>query len=100
MSVSAHLNNLLPKTKIINSKFPNGQIIRSTMECELDLPMLQNIAIQAHILPSIKNVLLSIGKLCYVGFTVTFNIKDVTVVYTDSIILLGWINCHNKLWYF
>ena len=34
------------------------------------------------------------------GYTVTFNIKDVTVFYKDKITLRGWINHHNELWYF
>ena len=35
---------------------------------------------QAHILPNIKHSLVYIGALCYAGYTVTFRIKDVTVV--------------------
>ena len=44
MTVPVHLNNVRPTTKIINENFPNGQIIRSTMEGESDLPMLLYIA--------------------------------------------------------
>ena len=36
MALSAQLNNVKPTTKITNAEFPNGQIIRSTMEGELD----------------------------------------------------------------
>ena len=61
MSVSDQLNNVQPTTNIINEIFPNGQIIRSTMEEKLDLPMLPNTATQAHILPNIKHSLVSIG---------------------------------------
>ena len=37
MSVSDQLNNVQPTTNIINEIFPNGQIIRSTMEGEIGL---------------------------------------------------------------
>ena len=43
MTVSNHLNNVLPTTNIINVIFSNAQIIRSTIEGELDLPMVPNI---------------------------------------------------------
>ena len=67
MAGSAHLKNVRPTTNIINTKFPNGQIIRPTTEGELDLSMLPNIVRQAHILPNIKHSLVSIGALCYVA---------------------------------
>ena len=50
MTVSAHLNNVQPTSKIINVKYPNVQIIRSTTEGELVLPMLPSTARQTNIL--------------------------------------------------
>ena len=99
MAVSAHLNNVRPTTNIINETFPNGNIIISTMEGELDLPMLPNIARQAHIFPNIKHSLVLIGSLCDAGCTVTFKIKYFTVVYKYDIILQWWRNHHDKWWY-
>ena len=96
-AVSSHLNNMQPKTNIINAKFPNEKIIRSTMERGLGLPMLPNIARQAHAFPNIKKSLVSIGASCDASFTVTFKIKDVTVVYKDNISLRGWKKHHNTL---
>ena len=80
MAVSDHLKNVRPTTNIIIETFPNGNIIRSTMKGELDLPMLPNISRQAHIFPNIKHSLFLIESLCDDGCTVTFKIKDVTVV--------------------
>ena len=48
MAVFNHLNNVRPTTKITNAKFPNGQIIRPTMEGGLYLSMLPNISREAH----------------------------------------------------
>ena len=92
--------NVQQTTNIINSKFPNGQIIISTMEGVLDLPMLPNTEILAHIFPNIKHSLVSIVELCDVVCTVKFKKKYVTAVYKEEIILRGWRNQHNKLWYF
>ena len=49
MVVSVHLKNVRPTSKIINEKYRNGHIIIFTMEGKLDLPMLPDISIQAHI---------------------------------------------------
>ena len=62
--------------------------------------MLPSTSIQAHVSPNINNSLVSIGALCDVECTVTFKIKGVTVVYQNDIILRGWRNHQNKLWYF
>ena len=70
------------------------------MEGVLDLPMLPNTEILAHIFPNIKHSLVSIVELCDVVCTVKFKKKYVTAVYKEEIILRGWRNQHNKLWYF
>ena len=89
-----------PTTKIINTKFPNGQAIRSTIEGVLYLPKLQNTARQAHICPNINHSLVSIGSICGVGCTVKFNIKYVTAACKNYLIPRGWRHHHIKLWYF
>ena len=81
--------NVRTTTDIINAKFPNGQIIRSTIESELDLSMLLNIARQAHIFPNMKHSLVSIGELYDAGCTFTFKTKYVDGIYKDDIILQG-----------
>ena len=89
MAVSQHLKQLRPKTNIINEKFPNGQIIRPTMKGGLYLPILPNTEGQAYVSPNIKHSLVSNGQLCDDCCTVTFKIKDVSVVYKENMILQG-----------
>ena len=76
-------------------------LCKITMEGELFLPMLPSISRQARISPKIKHSIVSIGALYDAGFTVTFRLKDVTVVYKKKyiyIILRGWRNYQTKLW--
>ena len=70
------------------------------MEGELDLPTLPSTEGQAQILLNIKQSLVSIGALCDAGWFGTFIIKDVTVMYKNNIIIRGWRNHKNQLWYF
>ena len=65
---------------IINAKRHNEYIIISTMEGELDLPMLPSTARQVHIFLNIKHSLVSIGALFDSECIVVFRIKDVTVM--------------------
>ena len=97
MELSAHINNVRLTINIINAKFPNGKIFRST---ELYLPMLPSTTRQAHIFPNIKHSPVAIGALCDELCIVTFIIKGVTVMYKNNIILRGWRNYQNKLWCF
>ena len=100
MAVSANLNNVCATTKSVQEKFPNRQIIKSTLEGILDPPMLTNIAIQAHIFPNIRHSLVSILSLFDAVCTVIFKTKNCIVVYKDEIILREWRNNQNKLWFF
>ena len=72
MAIDAHLSNVTPTTKAVNVKFPNRQIIKSTMESDLDLPMLHGIALQSYISPNINHSLVSNISLCDARCTVTF----------------------------
>ena len=80
MAVSSHLNYVRPTRNIINQKCSNGMMIIFTMEGKLYLPMSPGTARHAHILPNIKNSLVSTGALCDARFIVTFRIKYVTVM--------------------
>ena len=70
------------------------------MEGGLYLPMLTNIARQAHIFPNIKHSLVYIGALIDAGCIVKFRIKYVTLIYKNDIFLQGCRNHQNILRYF
>ena len=72
MTVDAVLLNVRSITKPIGEKFPNGQIIKSTMQGELNLLMLLETARKAHVFPSLNQSLVSIGALCDAGCNVIF----------------------------
>ena len=68
-------------------KNPNVQIIKVTVESDLDVLLLPAIAQHDHIFPNINHSLVSIGSLCDSGCTVTFKTKDFIVIYKDEITL-------------
>ena len=57
----------------------NGQSIQSTGQAKLLLPNLPPGSDDCHIMPSFTNNLLSMGKFCDAGCTVTFTDTDVKV---------------------
>jgi hypothetical protein len=79
---------------------PNGSIMYSTHEAELDLPLLPKAARQVHIVPELANhSLLSIGQLCDAGCDVSFNATNVTVCYDNQPILTGQRTPATQLWH-
>ena len=87
MGVSADLNNVQPTTKTLNEKCSNLQIIVSKTEGGLYSIMLPNTARQAHIFTNLINSLVSLGALYDAHCTVIFEIKDVTGIYKNYLIL-------------
>jgi hypothetical protein len=67
-------------------RLPNGAIMESTHTASLDIPELNKSASIAHIFPSMTNhSLLSVGKLCDEGYSVTFRIEAVTIYNSQSV---------------
>ena len=87
MAVSDQRNNDWPKTKTINAKCYNEQKIESTMEGDLGLPILPDIAQQGYIFPNVNHSIVFIGSLYDSVCTVMFKIKDAMVFYKDKIII-------------
>ena len=70
---------------------PNGEAMRSTQECQLQLDQLPTQACTGHIIPGLtRHSLISIGHLCYVGCTTEFTANNVNVNKDWNIILRGW----------
>ena len=76
---------------------PNGEVMYSTHEGELDIPGLPYKARKCHIVPDLAcHSLLSIGQLCSPGCRVLFDTDFVTVYKNGKTILTGsrtlWTN--------
>ena len=74
---------------------PDGNNIASTHQGIL--PWVTPLNMKAHVLPALSQSLISIGKLCDVGCTATFDAKRVTITHHDKTILQGQRNQHG-LW--
>jgi hypothetical protein len=92
--------NKRPTTHPIGIANPNGTLMYSTHEADLDLPNLPLAARRVHIVPALKSAsLLSMGQLCDAGCTVTFDATSVTVFLDKKQILCGGRNRETGLWH-
>jgi hypothetical protein len=80
-------------------RLPNGDTITSTHTATLNMPSLPHAARQAHILPGLaQHSLLSVGKMCDSGCSVTFTASSVTVTNGESTILTSLRDKESILW--
>ena len=121
MVIPPHLNQHLPlltlealptlattTTPVLNKRLstnpiairnPNGTIMYSSHEGELNLPTLPPDARHIHIVPNLQSdTLLSIGQMCDAGCTVHFNAKEVSITSPDGKTIHGERNADTKLW--
>ena len=93
-----HLDTDKPSNNITVG-LPNGESLKSSKECLLDIPTLPLPARRAHILPELaNNSLLSIGQMCDEGCVATFTQEKVTIQKNNKIILTGDRYSSTKLW--
>jgi hypothetical protein len=78
---------------------PNGMTIQSSHTCNLLLTGLPPQARQVHILPGlVHNSLISVGKLCDNGYSVTFTHDQVTVTKNKECAMRGSRDPKLRLW--
>jgi hypothetical protein len=84
----------------LNICLPNGATMESTHTSSLDIPELNKAASIAQIFPGMENhSLLSVGKLCNEGYSVTFRIDAVTIYNSREVqILKGARDLDTGLW--
>jgi hypothetical protein len=85
----------------IHIRNPNGTIMTSTHEADLDLPMLPPAACRIHIVPELASAsLISMGQLCDAGCAVAFTATKVNVSINDTVVLTGHRTPNTLLWHF
>jgi hypothetical protein len=78
---------------------PNGSIMYSTHEAELDMPNLPLAARHCHIIPALINhSLLSIGQLCDAGCSIELDTTVLKVQYDGTTVLTGTRTPQTRLW--
>jgi hypothetical protein len=83
----------------LNVNMPNGTMIQSSHTCKLLLTDLPPQERQAHILPGLgHNSLISVGKLCDNGCSVTFTQEQVTVSRNGKCVMYGSRDPKSRLW--
>jgi hypothetical protein len=79
---------------------PNGSIMYSSHEGEIDIPNLPPAARTVHIVPDLKShSLLSIGQLCDAGCVVEFTATTVIIQHNDIVVLQGHRTPETQLWH-
>lgn len=93
------LKNIRDDQDGVAAKLPNGDIMYSTKQAELDIDSnIPKDAITAHIFPHLASgSLLSVGKLCDAGCTAMFNKNKLFIMHNGKIIMQGTRQA-NKLW--
>jgi hypothetical protein len=105
--VNAPCMNKIKSQNPLTVRLPNGTTMESTHTATLNIPELKKSASIAHISPGMANhSLLSVGKPCNEGYTVTFRNESVTICNSqEHKILRGardldtglwWINLHKE----
>jgi hypothetical protein len=98
--VNAPCLNKIKSQNALTVRLPNGATMESTHTAALNIPELNKAASIAHVLPGMANhSLLSVGKLCNEGYTVTFRNKSVTICNSQELqILKGTRDLDTGLW--
>jgi hypothetical protein len=79
---------------------PNGSIMYSTHEGEVDIPHLPAAACTVHIVPDLaSHLLLSIGQLCNAECKVEFTATNVIVLHNNRQVLHGMRTPATQLWH-
>jgi hypothetical protein len=98
--VNASCLNKVKSWTPLTVRIPNGATLESSRNADLDISELNNAASKAHVFPGMANhSLLSVGQLCYEGYTVTFRRDTVTICDSKkSQILSGPRDLNTGLW--
>jgi hypothetical protein len=100
MLVNAPCLNKIKSQNPLTVRLPNGATMESTHTAALNIPPVKKAASIAHVFPGISNhSLLSVGKLCNEGYTVTFRNTAVAICNSQELqILKGTQDLDTGLW--
>ena len=99
MVPGALVMNVQPATKPLLINLLDGETIRSTHTCKLNIPWLPEEATRAHIVPGLAHAsLVSIKVLCDAGWEVKYNGKHCLVTYKKKLVCIGQREATMKMW--
>jgi hypothetical protein len=99
LTTNAPATNILPTAVPIVACLLNGERVRSTHTCTLDIPSLPPGACAAHIISGFAaHSLLSVVTMCNAGCTITFTKIGCTIVYHGQTIVCGHKSTRMGLW--
>ena len=92
------INQKVPTTPLIIN-LPEGEQLKSTHTCELDIPWLPKAAREAHIVPGLMHTsLILIKTLCDAGCKVSYDDKKCKVYFKRKVVWHGGREPTTELW--
>lgn len=99
-TINTPVINTRPTANPIAIQNPNGSVMHSTHEAELDLPALPPAARHVHLVPALSTFsLISMGQLCDSGCKIIFDATTVHVYLKNQCILQGTRSNETRLWH-
>ena len=98
VTTAAPVSNIETAAAPTSVNLPNGTVITSHQQAQLNFSNLSESASRAHVLPTLKHNLLSIGQLCDNGMTALFSKNTVVIQKEGKTIIQGQRNHSNGLW--
>jgi len=97
--VNTPVHNTTPSLHPISIQNPDGSVMQSTHDAELNIPGLPRAARIGHIVPALSTKpLLSIGQFCDTGCQVAFTATTVDISYNGNLVLQGTRTQRTRLW--
>ena len=95
----APVENIQVATNPLEILLPDGDTIKSTHTCTLNIPWLPVAARQAHVVPGLAHTsLVSIKMLCDAGCLVTYDKNECKISYQNRIVWIGHREPSTGLW--
>ena len=99
LQMGAPVVNLKIAETPLRITLPNGDVIKSTHTCNLDIPWLPDHITEAHIVPGLSHTsLVSARKFCDAGCKITFDKDECRIFYKKKLVLSGKRDDKTGLW--
>ena len=98
LAPGAPVRNVKVADPPININLPNGAVVQSSHTCNMDIDGLPDTVTEAHIVPDLKQSLVSTRKFFDAGYRVEYTERDCRIYKKEKVILQGGRDKTSGLW--